>query len=43
MKKATCTICGEDVSDLSFFKQQDHANKCLERKSKLELNAKWWQ
>ena len=36
MKKGTCTICGDDVSKLSWEKQQEHAKKCLQ----LQENAK---
>jgi len=40
MKKGICTICGDDVSKLSWKKQQKHAQKCLRKK---DLDSKQTQ
>ena len=31
MKKGTCRICGEDVSKLSWEKQDKHAKDCMNK------------
>lgn len=31
-KRGICVLCGTDVSELSWQRQQDHALKCLRKK-----------
>lgn len=40
MKRGTCTICGDDVSKLSWEKQQEHVKACLRKK---DLDSKQTQ
>jgi len=40
MKKGVCAICGDDVSKLSWQKQQDHAAACLKKQKDDELQQR---